>query len=262
MGLWVPVWTLSRIRCIIGGMKTICPVCSKVFNKKPTSKSIVCSQECKQVRLHKLGKWVYWKCIEEEHGINLESWLKEKYLNEQWTILKVANYFNCARTTVTDWLKMYGMRPRSIQEDNARRYSLMTNDQKKAQVLAANNGIRKLFKDEDWKTEQIARVRNAQDFTESMPERMFRDALTEYGFSGWVHQYKFRWWSIDFAFPKLKIAIEIDGSYWHSSEAQKNKDARKDKFLTERGWKVIHFLADNMTEDVFGFIDEIKALIE
>jgi very-short-patch-repair endonuclease len=40
---------------------------------------------------------------------------------------------------------------------------------------------------------------------------------------------------IDIAVVRKKIAIEIDGEYWH-----KIKNTKRDRFLRSRGWKVIH----------------------
>lgn len=46
-------------------------------------------------------------------------------------------------------------------------------------------------------------------------------------------------YSIDVAIPKLNIAIEFDGSYWHQD---REKDSRRQKELEEIGWKFIRYL--------------------
>jgi len=38
----------------------------------------------------------------------------------------------------------------------------------------------------------------------------------------------------DFAHPKLKLILELDGKQWHNAE----KDAKRDARIVERGWKV------------------------
>lgn len=45
-------------------------------------------------------------------------------------------------------------------------------------------------------------------------------------------------YSIDIAIPKLSIAIEYDGSYWHQNE---EKDLKRQKELEEDGWKFIRY---------------------
>ena len=44
---------------------------------------------------------------------------------------------------------------------------------------------------------------------------------------------------IDFAIPENKVAIEVDGKKWHSSEVAKKKDRFKDYMLRREGWKVL-----------------------
>ena len=44
---------------------------------------------------------------------------------------------------------------------------------------------------------------------------------------------------IDFAILDQKIAIEVDGTHWHSSKKAKKRDRFKDYMLKREGWKVI-----------------------
>jgi very-short-patch-repair endonuclease len=64
-------------------------------------------------------------------------------------------------------------------------------------------------------------------------------------------------WVIDFAFPDHRLAIEIDGVYWHSLKNVKEKDARKDKDLTNKGWQIIHFTGDEIRESTSNCVDKI-----
>ncbi len=51
-----------------------------------------------------------------------------------------------------------------------------------------------------------------------------------------------RWpWIADFALPKAKIVIEIDGEYWHPSimATCKMDDEERDRHLRRLGWKVV-----------------------
>lgn len=50
---------------------------------------------------------------------------------------------------------------------------------------------------------------------------------------------------VDFAYPDVKLAIEIDGLRWHSTRQQKESDDRRQNQLVEMGWTVLRFsLAD------------------
>lgn len=55
---------------------------------------------------------------------------------------------------------------------------------------------------------------------------------------------------IDLAFLDEKLAVECDGDYWHNLPAAKEKDARKDKFLNEKGWQVLRLKEHEINGDV------------
>ena len=50
---------------------------------------------------------------------------------------------------------------------------------------------------------------------------------------------------IDFAFTDIKVAVEIDGSQ-HLLKERQEKDKKKDKLLTSKGWRVIRFTASDV----------------
>jgi very-short-patch-repair endonuclease len=47
--------------------------------------------------------------------------------------------------------------------------------------------------------------------------------------------------SLDFAMPDIKIAIEVDGELFHSTEDQKREDNERDMKLKQLGWTVLRF---------------------
>jgi len=56
----------------------------------------------------------------------------------------------------------------------------------------------------------------------------------------YVFQYSTRsGFVIDFVIPEKKIAIEVDGTHWHSSKEAKKRDRFKDYQLKREGWEVI-----------------------
>ncbi len=46
-------------------------------------------------------------------------------------------------------------------------------------------------------------------------------------------------WSLDAVPRGTKVAIELDGEFWHSLPDMVDRDQRKDAYLTSRGWQVI-----------------------
>jgi len=54
---------------------------------------------------------------------------------------------------------------------------------------------------------------------------------------------------IDFAFPKVGLAIEIDSEF-HGLESQIGYDAKKDKILTQHGWTILRFSTRQVEESM------------
>lgn len=59
----------------------------------------------------------------------------------------------------------------------------------------------------------------------------------EVGEPHWRRKYR-----IDIAFPKQKLAVEVDG-YRHKLASQRESDERKDDYLRERGWRIFRIPA-------------------
>jgi very-short-patch-repair endonuclease len=94
----------------------------------------------------------------------------------------------------------------------------------------------------------------------SRPEKVILDLLNEYKIEGWVYNAPFSIYSLDFAFPYLKIDIEIDGNT-HKQEKVKKIDDRRDKFLIDNGWKVFRFTAKEVLNNSFDVFSSILRLI-
>lgn len=72
----------------------------------------------------------------------------------------------------------------------------------------------------------------------SYPEKYFESVFEKENITGWKPDLKVGKWFIDFAFEDKKIAVEIDGRQ-HEDSDRKKSDEEKDKFLIQKGWKVI-----------------------
>lgn len=53
---------------------------------------------------------------------------------------------------------------------------------------------------------------------------------------------------VDAYLPKQNIILEVDGRYWHSSDKQKEKDRKKDLYLTACGHQVYRFWEDTFNQ--------------
>ncbi|WP_158635058.1 type IV toxin-antitoxin system AbiEi family antitoxin domain-containing protein [Tsukamurella asaccharolytica] len=97
--------------------------------------------------------------------------------------------------------------------------------------------------------------------TESEAERLFVALLRLHGITGWHAQLGFRGWAIDFAFPELKLAIEINGWAFHRSRARWHSDQNKANALTVAGWSVLNFSWHHLTDDPEGVITTLADAI-
>lgn len=92
---------------------------------------------------------------------------------------------------------------------------------------------------------------------QSYPEKIFQNALEASNITGWIYNYQVGMYQYDFAFPELKIDVEIDGST-HDLPKVKKIDERRDRFSKENGWIVLRFTAKQVKHDVIGCINHLK----
>lgn len=95
-------------------------------------------------------------------------------------------------------------------------------------------------------------------------ERKLRDALVSYGYRQGIDfaiQFPIRnSFILDFAFPKLRVAIEADGEPWHSNPISRRRDRFKDYILKKLGWNVIRFSGKDIYESIQSCIEKIVTM--
>ncbi len=93
----------------------------------------------------------------------------------------------------------------------------------------------------------------------SYPEQIFKNALEALNIKGWKFQYQNGIYQYDFAFPDLKIDVEIDGGT-HKSDKVKKIDKRRDEWSKLQGWKVLRFEAKEVKSNVINCIKKLQEL--
>ncbi len=76
-----------------------------------------------------------------------------------------------------------------------------------------------------------------------------------------ARQYPWRSYKIDFAYPDLKIAIELDGVRTHAADAALNSDDARQNALSLDAWLILRFTWKRVTRDPDGVLDEIALAI-
>ena len=62
---------------------------------------------------------------------------------------------------------------------------------------------------------------------------------------------------MDFLLPQHKIVIECDGDYWHNIVGAKERDNRKDKFLSSRGYQLYRFSEKEIKSSVESCLQKV-----
>lgn len=61
---------------------------------------------------------------------------------------------------------------------------------------------------------------------------------------------------IDVAFPRFKLAVELDGHEFHSTKEARSRDTKRDRAFIRHGWQVIRFTGSDIFRDVDSCVEE------
>lgn len=218
----------------------ICENCGKKFwSKGKLNKS--CSQDCKMQSLHKKGKWVYYKSFMKENNINdLASWLQEEHWVKIKTVAQIAKENKIPRITIKRWAVRFGVVLRNISEDNIRRYSNMSKEDKMMQVKKAHQA--------------------SSSLSVSSIEYKVRDFLDRIKIN-YIPQFEIYGLFLDIAIPERKLAIECDGDYWHSIPKNRGRDVYKNRMLRHNGWNLLRLKEKDINKNFNECENKIRTIL-
>jgi very-short-patch-repair endonuclease len=94
----------------------------------------------------------------------------------------------------------------------------------------------------------VRHVRTASLAVRSEAERVLRRLLLRAGIGGWVSDFRVAGVGVvDFAFPDLRLALEVDGRAWHSAAERFQSDRTRQNALVAAGWTVLRFTWEDLT---------------
>ncbi len=102
---------------------------------------------------------------------------------------------------------------------------------------------------------------SAADRADSVAERALVKLLRGAGIEGWVLGHPVGPYLIDVAFPRAKVAIEIDGWAWHVDQDRFVGDRRKGNALVRDGWVVLRFTWHDLTRRQRSVVAQIVAAL-
>lgn len=95
----------------------------------------------------------------------------------------------------------------------------------------------------------------------SEAERLAIRLLREAGIDGWRVNFSVGPYLIDIAFPRHRLAIEVDGWAFHSDHQAFQSDRARQNWLALRGWQVLRFTWLDVTSQPDRVIAEVRAAI-
>lgn len=96
----------------------------------------------------------------------------------------------------------------------------------------------------------------------SYPEKFFMKVIeNEFEDKQYIREFPFIKYSIDFAWPHLKMAIEIDGEQHERFPEYAERDRLKDELLIENGWKILRISWKELYNNTKEKIQESKEFI-
>lgn len=95
---------------------------------------------------------------------------------------------------------------------------------------------------------------------ESPVEELLHSALTRLSIPH-VLQHDVGRYRLDFAIVDKQLAIEVDGHAYHSSRQQREHDAKRDRFLMAKGWRVVRFTGSEVHRDAMACARQVAALL-
>jgi very-short-patch-repair endonuclease len=101
----------------------------------------------------------------------------------------------------------------------------------------------------------------AADRADSAAERIVVDLLRAGGITGWCLGLPFRSWTIDLAFPDVRLAVEIDGWAWHIDVDRFRADRHKGNALVRSGWTLLRFTWHDLTNRPDYVVAQIRAAL-
>jgi very-short-patch-repair endonuclease len=114
--------------------------------------------------------------------------------------------------------------------------------------------------------QSAAHARGFKVYKRSGLHEMFKKAMTENGLLGFDSEHRVGFYSVDEANERLKLAVEIDGCYWHGCKecgfqgirGTQNTDRRKEGYLRSHGWKLLRIPEHEIKTDLTGCLSRLN----
>jgi len=102
------------------------------------------------------------------------------------------------------------------------------------------------------------------------PHLQLKDAMVAGGLDGFLTEYEVGYYAIDEARPDIKLAVEMDGCYYHGCAdcglpglaGNRRIDKAKTTCLTNRGWTMLRVRECEVKRDLVGCVERIRLVVQ
>jgi very-short-patch-repair endonuclease len=98
----------------------------------------------------------------------------------------------------------------------------------------------------------LARLNETHQPTRSVLEQKMQRLLAHSGLPAMEREYRIaladRVFFLDFCYPEVRVAVEVEGWQWHSGRRKWQKDLERRNLLTGAGWLILHFTWSDVCE--------------
>lgn len=100
------------------------------------------------------------------------------------------------------------------------------------------------------------------DGARSEAERLTVKLFNAAGIVGWVANLPVGGYVVDFAFPELKVGVEIDGLAFHSDDTSFQRDRTKRNALTDAGWTMFNYTYGDVVDRAAHVAEQVNNAIK
>lgn len=70
-----------------------------------------------------------------------------------------------------------------------------------------------------------------------------------------------RWIRFDFAWPRQRVALEVDHPFWHGGREAQHRDKERDRKAIALGWRVLRITDWDVESDLRSVVDDLRAAL-
>lgn len=152
--------------------------------------------------------------------------------------LALAKWFGVSRNVIRRRILQAGIQPRTGSQANVIRMAKMTVSERKALTIASHQATRGIPKSIESKIKR-SRTVESQGLHISFIEHALASMLRGKGIHNFVLQKAIGIYNVDLAIEEPRLAVEVFGGNWHTSQYHISLHNRRIPYILNEGWSML-----------------------